>query len=81
MSRIGLLAINDEGFVFDPATGDAYTCNAVGLVVLRGLKEGKAPGAIAHDLAERFDVEVATAEHDVFDYLDHLRVLRLTDPT
>jgi hypothetical protein len=39
-NSIQTLAISDTGFVFDPRTGHAYTVNATGLSVLRGLKDG-----------------------------------------
>jgi len=39
-SHLGLLAISDTGFVFDPRTGHSYTVNSTGLTLLRGLKQG-----------------------------------------
>jgi len=39
-SHLGLLAISDTGFVFDPRSGHSYTVNSTGLALLRGLKQG-----------------------------------------
>ena len=34
------LAINHDGFVFDPSTGDSYVMNPTGLAILQGLQDG-----------------------------------------
>ncbi|MEI8394451.1 MAG: PqqD family protein [Rhodospirillaceae bacterium] len=77
MSRLSQLAINEEGFVFDPTTGEAFTCNKTGLAVLRCLKEGKDCDEIAVVLHKMFDVDFKDAAHDVFDFIDHLRVFKI----
>ncbi|CAK0771609.1 PqqD family protein [Azospirillaceae bacterium] len=77
MSRLGALAVNEEGFVFDPTTGDAFTCNHAARLIVRGLIEGKTTRAIAEVLADIFDVDAGVAERDVHDFIDHLRVLKL----
>lgn len=35
------LSVNDNGFVFDPVTGESYTLNPVGLEMLKFLQEGQ----------------------------------------
>ncbi|CAK0769856.1 Coenzyme PQQ synthesis protein D (PqqD) [uncultured Gammaproteobacteria bacterium] len=77
MPRLGQLAVNDEGFIFDPTTGESFTCNQPGLAVLRGLKQGKSVQDIVAVLAEEFEVEAKDAERDVFDFIDHLRVFKI----
>ena len=47
MSRLSRLALNEEGFVFDPATGDSFLANHCGLLIIRALGEGRhRPGRI-----------------------------------
>ena len=41
MGKLERLAINDEGFIFDPETGNSYTVNKTGLFIIKLLKEGK----------------------------------------
>ncbi len=77
--RLAGLALNDNGFVFDPATGHTYTLNRSGAVVLRLCAEGGEPDAVVAALCERFDVDVDTARHDVADFLDRLAELGLTE--
>lgn len=77
MERIRSLALNPDGFAFDPTTGESFTLNPTGLVVLEGLREGLDPDALAARLAERFDVAPDDAMRDVDDFVDALRSLRL----
>ena len=78
MSRLQQLAINKEGFVFDPATGESFSVNDVGLEILEGVRAGLAPEEIAQNLSEKFEVETSEAQRDVLDFVDHLRTYRLT---
>lgn len=77
MQRLRSLALNPDGFAFDPTTGESYTLNAPGLVVLEGLREGLTPDDLATRLTEKYDVTVEEASRDVEDFLDHLRTFRL----
>ena len=71
--RLQGLAVSDSGFVFDPRTGQSYNVNATGLAILRALKEGLEPAAIAAGLAKEFDVNGHPLEDDVEAFLALLR--------
>jgi PqqD family protein of HPr-rel-A system len=77
MSALKRLALSDEGFVFDPSTGDSYLLNPTALFLLRGLQENREPGALAAKLATEFDADPAQAVCDLDDFLVQLRALRL----
>ncbi len=77
MDRIKQLAINDEGFVFDPLTGDSFTVNQTGLFILQKLKEGKETEQIVKELTEEFEVSQEEAERDLIDFVEKLRSYRL----
>jgi PqqD family protein of HPr-rel-A system len=77
MERLRSLALNPDGFAFDPTTGESFTLNATGLLILEGLREGASPGELIRRLTEKFDVPEGDASRDVDDFLDHLRTLRL----
>ena len=77
MKRLQQLAVSDQGFVFDPESGESFTSNAVGLEILAGLKQDKKPEAIALALTKKFNVEQPEAERDVADFVDRLRAFRL----
>jgi len=77
MGRIHQLAVNEEGFVFDPTTGQSFTVNAGGLTILEGLKEGKQDVEIAHLIREKFDGTPDDVERDVTDFIGQLKIYRL----
>jgi len=57
------LAVSDTGFVFDPRTGQTYSVNATGLVVLRGLKEGRPLEDIRAELDTNFEQASGVDDH------------------
>ena len=77
MQKLAHLAINDEGFVFDPTSGDSFQVSQTGLLILGGLKAGKADEEIAHALEEKYEVSLEDAQRDVADFRASLRNLNL----
>ena len=75
--RLEQLAINKEGFVFDPMTGESYTVNPCGIACLLGLQQSQTTTAIAQHLADEFEVSVEQAERDIADFISHLQSHRL----
>jgi len=73
MNRLSQLAINEEGFVFDPVTGESFTVNQTGLLILKGLKEGKSQEDIVKEITENFEVSEEEAQRDVIDFIEKLR--------
>jgi len=77
MNRLARLAINEEGFIFDPVTGNSFTPNQMGLWILKRLKEGKQVSDILAEMIEQFDVDAETAERDLTDFVEQLRHYKL----
>ena len=77
MQRLRSLALNPDGFAFDPTTGESFTLNATGLAILEGLREGLTHEQITARVAERFQVSADDASRDLDDFMDHLRAFRL----
>ena len=73
------LAINDEGFIFDPETGNSYTVNKTGLFIIKLLKEGKSEEEIVKALSEKFDVSEEDARRDLVDFVEQLRLYGLLE--
>lgn len=73
MNRLNQLAINDEGFIFDPLTGESFTVNSTGLFIIRELKKGKRDDEILNGLLEEFNVSKEVAERDLIDFLEKLK--------
>ncbi len=67
------LAISDTGFVFDPSTGNTFTVNSTGLVLLKELVRGAAPADLPAMLAERFECSAdQDPARDVVDFVGML---------
>jgi hypothetical protein len=79
MKRLHRLAINDEGFIFDPVTGESYTVNETGLAVLKGIKDGKPEAEIVADLQAEFEDVPGDADHDIHDFITVLRGMKLLE--
>ncbi|ADU96902.1 HPr-rel-A system PqqD family peptide chaperone [Thermovibrio ammonificans] len=74
MGKLNRLAINDEGFIFDPETGNSFTVNQTGLFIIKLLKEGKSEEEIVQALTEEFDVSPEEARRDLVDFIEQLRL-------
>ena len=77
MSRLHHLAINKDGFVFDPTSGESFTVNETGLAILEAMVAGTATEDIADILIDQFDVTPAEAQRDLMDFVDQLNNHRL----
>ncbi len=78
MNKIAHLALNDEGFVFDPTTGDSFMANGTGLFILKKLRENLLPVAIVQALTEEYEVTLEDAERDVNDFCGQLKALAVS---
>lgn len=76
-SKLSRLALNDQGFAFDPAAGDAFLLNASGLSIIRGCQTGKAEAELAETLAEEFQISLEVAARDVSDFMTRLKAMQL----
>ena len=77
MNRLLQLAINDEGFVFDPTTGESFTVNSTGLMIINGLKVEKMADEIVRELMDEYEVTSEVAEKDLSEFMSHLRTYKL----
>ena len=77
MNKLAKLAVSDEGFVFDPTTGDTYLMNRVGTAILRGLQHGRNEDEVVQDIVQEFDCAEEVVTRDVADFTDRLRTIHL----
>ncbi len=77
MNKLRQLAINEEGFIFDPSTGESFTTNQTGVFILKMLKEGKKEEEILEKITEEFSVDKETAERDLLDFIERLKNYRI----
>jgi hypothetical protein len=73
------IALSDSGFVFDPATGNSFTTNPIGLEIIQLLKQEKSEKEICAELMRSYHLDEETFERDFFDFTSVLNKLRLTE--
>jgi PqqD family protein of HPr-rel-A system len=71
------MALNDEGFMFDPHTGESFLINDTARFLLDGIKQGQDAEALAAGLSEHWAIPAEQASRDVTEFLQQLRLLRL----
>lgn len=62
------IAINDKGLLFNPATGESFTVNEIGILIIKLMKEDKSLSEISGSISEEFDVDNHTVEKDILDF-------------
>ncbi len=75
--KLKKLAISEDGFIFDPTTGNSFTTNKTGLFILTLLKEGYTTEQIVEKIVQTYEVSKEEAERDLLDFLEKLRRYRL----
>lgn len=72
------IAVSESGFIFNPATGDSFSANAVGADIIQMMKEDKKKADIVKAIATKYKIESAAFEKDLEDFYIQLRDNNLT---
>ncbi|MFA6403742.1 MAG: PqqD family protein [Salinivirgaceae bacterium] len=75
----GNIALSDNGFVFNPSTGDSFTMNHTGKEVIMLIKEGKNINEIIDLMLEKYDVDKMTLERYLLDFMNDLSANNLLE--
>jgi len=75
--KLSSLAVNHDGFAFDPSSGDSFVLNQSALMIVQSLQDGIGDVQIASDLTDQFDVDLDTATRDVTDFISRMRAMQL----
>ena len=73
------LAISENGFVFNPTTGDSFSVNELGALIINEIKAGKSKAEIIDTVASEFNADKSTIEKDFDEYLNVLNNHQLVD--
>jgi hypothetical protein len=73
------IAISDNGFVFDPTTGDSFNLNYTGVEILKMIKNGNSETEMIENILKKYDVDKETVEHNVFDFIRMLSHFNLIE--
>lgn len=79
MSKLHTLAINAEGFAFNPLSGECFRVNPAGETVIALLRQDLADEEIARRLAEQHGIGFGQALSDVLEFRTQLGQCRLLD--
>lgn len=66
------IAVSENGFIFNPVTGDSFSTNLLGQEILHLLKENKDRKEIVNTLLGRYETDAATIEKDINDFFQML---------
>ena len=73
------VAVNENGFLFDPSTGESFTTNSVGREIIFMMKQRSAPEEIRAALLEKYDVDDLTLEKNLLDFYSMLQYYNLAE--
>ena len=67
------IATSENGFIFNPATGDSFSSNPIAADILTMMKEGLSSLEIKNKILDKYDVESSQLERDWEDWIVQLR--------
>ena len=67
------IATNEFGFIFNPATGDSFSSNAIAAEIIQMMKDNLSVIDIKKSLLEKYDVDRATVEKDMDEFMALLK--------
>ncbi len=73
------IATSEEGFVFNPGTGDSFSTNTIGGDIISLLKEDKKVDEIIKIICKKYDVDENQFEKDLDDFLSQLKDYAIID--
>ncbi len=73
------MAVSENGFIFDPTSGESYSVNPVGREILQHLKEGKSAEQISEAMTGKYEIDIAGFEKYYYDFIGMLRQFRLIE--
>ncbi|MBS4056950.1 MAG: PqqD family protein [Bacteroidetes bacterium] len=73
------IAVSENGFVFNPASGESFSVNTVGLEILNMLRKGHSAVQIIQSINDHFHAEPTVIERDLNDFIETLRQYHMID--
>lgn len=71
------LRISDQGSVFDPETGETFTLNETGLLIMKQLQSGASSEEVFQSLHEAFDLTRMAYDRMILDFFSVLKSYEL----
>lgn len=67
------IATSEEGFLFNPTTGDSFSTNKIGAEIIRLLKTDSNLKEVVEAICEKYDVDKSLFERDLEDFTLQLK--------
>ncbi|WP_316830739.1 PqqD family protein [Pedobacter aquatilis] len=73
------IATSENGFIFNPTTGDSFTSNNIAAEILSLMKQGEDEKQIKQKILDKYEVESCQLDRDWDDYMQQLKEANLLD--
>jgi hypothetical protein len=73
------IAVSDSGFLFNPATGESFSTNPIGLEIITLMRLGKNNQEICDKIIENYAIDQQTVDRDLQDLIIMLKQYQLLD--
>lgn len=73
------IAISEDGFLFNPATGDSFSTNLTGADIINLLKTEISSDEIVKFICQKYEIDNAVFERDLEDFLLQLKEFRMLE--
>jgi hypothetical protein len=73
------LAISENGFIFDPTTGESFSTNSEGVEIIQLLNQQKTDEEIKEHFLNEYDIDETTYERSFLDFMSMLRYFNLME--
>ena len=73
------IATSEEGFIFNPGTGDSFSTNPIGVDILKFLKEYDTTAEIIDKICIKYDVDRSQFEKDLDDFHAQMKDYNIVD--
>ncbi|SEP05875.1 PqqD family protein [Mucilaginibacter sp. OK283] len=73
------IATSENGFIFNPATGDSFSGNTTAALLLLAMKSGKTESEIKQDILDRYNVSERQLDLDWEDWMVQLKEANLLE--
>ncbi len=67
------IAISEEGFLFNPTTGDSFSTNTIGAEIILLMKKDIPTSELVNTICEKFDVDKVLFERDLEEFTLQLK--------
>ena len=73
------IATSQEGFIYNPGTGDSFSTNPIGTEIISMLKDDKSLKDVVETISSKYDIEPHQFEKDMDDFVSQLKDYNILD--